>query len=102
MDTSTERAWERVFTYGGILTEVRRPVLKATKPLTPFSQLTSQKFSSVLPKSYLRFVLAIPYQKVGITLDRLGFERTNQKRPDHVGPFGTAGTHYAFGGQGSR
>jgi len=50
MNTSTERALDKVIKYGAVFAEVRSPIMETSKTLIPFSSIQSQKLPSVLPK----------------------------------------------------
>src|SRR5258706_1981598 len=64
--------------------------------------MISQRPLSVLPKSHLRFVSSLAQQKQRRHPTVLALARTEQVRPDAVGPFGSVAAYFDFCGQGRR
>ena len=70
MTGTTERVMDKYIKYSAVFAEVCFPIRGASKTLTPFSLIRSQRRSLVLPASLMRFVLTITsIAEVEITLD---------------------------------
>jgi len=87
---------------GAIFAEVSSARMEIGRKLTPLSSIRSQRRSSVLPKSPLRFVLSTGGSKAEITPDRSALEGTKQVRSDAIGPVGSVTAPLALGGEGRR
>jgi hypothetical protein len=73
---------------GAVFAEVSSACMGTSRMLTPPSSIRSQRLSSVLPTSHLRFVLSTGESKAEVILDRSALERTKQIRSDAIGPVG--------------
>ena len=102
MNKFMERAVERGIQLGAVFAEVSSARMETGRTLTPLSSILSQRLSSVLPKSYSRFVLSTGGSEAAVTLDRSALEGTKQVRSDAIGPIGSVTAHLAFGGEGRR
>ena len=70
MTGTAERVMDKCIKYGAVFAEVCSPIRGASKTLTRFSLIRSQRRSLVLPASLLRFVLTTTSAaEVEITLD---------------------------------
>ena len=70
MTGTTERVMDKRIKYGAVFVEVCSPIRGASKTLTRFSLIRSQRRSLILPASLLRFVLTTTsVAEVEITLD---------------------------------
>ena len=101
MSKSMERGLGKGIQLGAVFAEVSSARMETNRTLTPLSLIRSQRLSSALPKSHLRFVLSTGLE-VEVTLDRSAHEGTKQIRPDANDPVGSVAARLAFGGQGRR
>ena len=98
MSGSIVKSVDRAMKYGAVFAEVGCPTSTWNEQkLTPDSSIQLQRLFSVLPRSLLRFVLAIGISKAVVTLDGLALEGTKQVRPNAVGPLRSGPTYFAFG-----
>ena len=95
-----ERTLGKGIQLGAVCAEVSPAHTESSRTLTPLSSIRSQRLSSVLPKSHLRFVLSTGVSKAGVTRYRLALEGTKQIRSDAQEPVGSVETRLAFGGEG--
>jgi len=102
MSKSMERTLGKGIQLGAVFAEVSSARIGTSRTLTPLSSIRSQKLSSVLPSSHLRFVHSFGGLKAEVTLDRSDPEGTKQIRPDAIEPVGSIAARLAFGGQGRR
>ena len=103
MSGSIERFMDRAIKYGAVFAEVGCPTSTWNEQkLTPDSSIQLQRLFSVLPRSLLRFVLAIGISKAVVTLDGLALEGTKQVRPHAFGPLRSSAAYFAFSEEGGR
>jgi hypothetical protein len=85
---------------GAVFAEVSSARMETNSMLRLYSSIRSQRLSSVLPKSHLRFVFATGISKAELILHRSALEGTKQIRSDAIEPVGSVEARLAFGGEG--